>query len=134
MFSWHQFGKMFKIMLKGGIYMQLLTVILKDATKVNSILRELAEEGVSGGTIIDGKGMGEAIADMSDLPIFGTLRSFFSDEDETTSCKVIMFVMKDEQIVEARKTIKKIVNLKEPNSGIMFEIPLTYVSGLSDND
>ncbi len=114
--------------------MQLLTVILKDATKVNSILRELAEEGVSGGTIIDGKGMGEAIADMSDLPMFGTLRNLFSDEDETTSCKVIMFVMKDEQIVEARKSIKRIVNLKEPNSGIMFEIPLTYVSGLSDNE
>ena len=113
--------------------MQLLTVILKDATKVNSIVRELAEEGVSGGTIIDGKGMGEAIADMSDLPMFGMLRSLLSDEEET-NCKIILFVMKDEQIVEARKTIKKIVNLKEPNSGIMFEIPLTYVSGLSDAD
>ncbi len=113
--------------------MQLLTVILKDATKVNNILRELAEEGVSGGTIIDGKGMGEAIADMSDLPMFNMLRGLFSDEEET-ACKIIMFVMKDEQIVEARKTIKRIVNLKEPNSGIMFEIPLTYVSGLSDND
>ncbi|MBP5330403.1 MAG: hypothetical protein J6Y89_00950 [Lachnospiraceae bacterium] len=111
--------------------MQLLTVILKDATKVNSILRELAEEGVTGGTIIDGKGMGEAIADMSDLPMFGMLRSFFTDEEET-NCKIILFVMKDEQIVEARRTIKKIVNLKEPNSGIMFEVPLTYVSGLSD--
>ncbi len=114
--------------------MQLLTVILKDETKVNSILRELAEEGVSGGTIIDGKGMGEAIADMSDLPMFGALRSFFTDEDETTNCKIIMFVMKDEQIVEARQTIKRIVNLKKPNTGIMFEIPLTYVSGLSDSD
>ena len=113
--------------------MQLLTVILKDATKVSSILRELAEEGVSGGTIIDGKGMGEAIADMSDLPMFGVLRSLFADEQET-NCKVILFVMKDEQIVEARKTIKRIVNLKEPNSGIMFEIPLTYVSGLSDSE
>ncbi|MBO4416426.1 MAG: hypothetical protein J5824_10675 [Lachnospiraceae bacterium] len=113
--------------------MQLLTVILKDATKVNSILRELAEEGVSGGTIIDGKGMGEAIADMTSLPMFNMLRGLFADEEET-SCKIIMFVMKDEQIVEARKTIKRIVNLKEPNSGIMFEIPLTYVSGLSDND
>ena len=113
--------------------MQLLTVILKDASKVNSILRELASEGVSGGTVIDGHGMGEAIADMSDLPMFNMLKGLFADEEETV-CKVILFVMKDEQIVEARKTVKRIVNLKEPNSGIMFEIPLTYVSGLSDAD
>ena len=113
--------------------MQLLTLILKDETKVKSILRELAAEGVGGGTILDVKGMGEEILDMEDLPMFGMLRRLLRDED-TPNGKMILFVMKDEQIVEARQTIKRIVNLKEPNSGIMFEIPLTYVSGLSDND
>ncbi|MCR5684393.1 MAG: hypothetical protein K6G81_03095 [Lachnospiraceae bacterium] len=111
--------------------MQLLTLILKDETKVKSILRELAAEGVSGGTILDVKGMGEEIVDMEDLPMFGVLRGILRDE-ETPAGKMILFVMKDEQIVEARQAIKRIVNLKEPNSGIMFEIPLTYVSGLSE--
>lgn len=113
--------------------MQLLTLILKNDRQMSEILKELAEEGVRGGTIIDGRGMGEELVNMEDIPMFGMLRRVLKDE-ETPNCKVILFVLKDEQIVDARKTIKRIVNLKEPNSGIMFEIPITYVSGLSDTD
>lgn len=113
--------------------MQLLTLILKDTRKLNDILRELAEEGVRGGTILEGHGMGEELVNMEDQPMFGMLRRVLADE-QTPNCKVILFVLKDEQIVEARQTIKKIVNLKAPNSGIMFEIPLTYVSGIKDMD
>ena len=113
--------------------MQLLTLILKSDRQLDEILRELAEEGVHGGTILDGHGMGEELVNMEDIPMFGMLRRVLKDE-ETPTCKVVLFVLKDEQIVEARKTIKKIVNLKEPNSGIMFEIPITYVSGLADED
>ena len=113
--------------------MQLLTLILKNTTKMDEILRELAEEGVRGGTILEGRGMGEELVNMEDIPMFGMLRRVLKDED-TATCKVILFVLKDEQIVEARQTIKRIINLKEPNSGIMFEMPITYVSGLNDID
>lgn len=113
--------------------MQLLTLILKNDRQMDEILKELAEKGVHGGTILDGRGMGEELVNMEDIPMFGMLRRVLKDE-ETPNCKVILFVLKDEQIVEARTTIKRIVNLKEPNSGIMFEIPITYVSGLSDAD
>lgn len=112
--------------------MQLLTLILKNDHAKDEILKELAEIGVRGGTILDGRGMGEELVNMEDIPMFGMLRRVMKDE-ETPNCKVILFVLKDEQIVEARQTIKRIVNLKEPNSGIMFEIPITYVSGLSDD-
>ena len=113
--------------------MQLLTLILKNDHKLDEILKQLAEEGVRGGTILEGRGMGESLVNMEDIPMFGMLRRVLKDE-ETPTCKVVLFVLKDEQIVEARQTIKKIIDLKEPNSGIMFEIPITYVSGLSDAD
>lgn len=113
--------------------MQLLTLILKNEQKLDTILKELAEAGVRGGTILDGRGMGEELVNMEDIPMFGMLRRVLKDE-ETPNSKVVIFVLKDEQIVEARKTIKSIINLKEPNSGIMFEIPITYVSGLSEVD
>ena len=113
--------------------MQLLTLILKNDQKMDTILKELAEAGVRGGTILDGRGMGEELVNMEDLPMFGMLRRALKDE-ETPNSKVILFVLKDEQIVEARRTIKRIINLKEPNSGIMFEMPITYVSGLNEED
>ena len=118
---------------EGDVYMQLLTLILKNDRKMDEILKSLAEEGVHGGTILEGRGMGEELVNIEDIPMFGMLRRVLKDE-ETPNCKVIIFVLRDEQIVEARKTIKRIVNLKEPNSGIMFEIPITYVSGLSDEE
>ncbi len=110
--------------------MQLLTLILKKEHLLDEILKRLAEEGVKGGTIIEGKGMGEELVNMEDIPMFGMLRRVLADEEKET-CKVVMFVLRDEQVVEARETIKDVINLKEPNSGIMYVIPLTYVEGLS---
>lgn len=109
--------------------MQLLTVILKKEELLDDILKKLAEQGVKGGTILDGRGMGEELANMEDLPMFGMLRRVLKDEEKET-CKVALFVVRDEQIVEAREIVKSAVNLKEPNTGIMFVVPLTYVEGL----
>ncbi|MDE5872528.1 MAG: hypothetical protein K2H07_01300 [Lachnospiraceae bacterium] len=110
--------------------MNLLVVILKKADLVTEICKEFAEEGVHGGTIIDGKGMASIIENMDDLPIFGMLRSILSDDDEHEIVKVMLFVMNDEELEEARKTIQKVVGLDEPNTGIMFAVPVSFVEGL----
>lgn len=110
--------------------MNLLVVILKKADLVTEICKELAEEGVHGGTIIDGKGMASIIEKMDDLPIFGMLKSILSDDDEQEIVKVMLFVMNDEETEEARKTIQRVVGLDEPNTGIMFAVPVSFVEGL----
>lgn len=110
--------------------MQLLTLILKDDKKLDEILKELAEEGVKGGTIFEGRGMGEELVNMEDLPLFGMLRNVLKDEEKPT-CKMVLFVIRDEQVIGARETVKRLVNLNEPNTGIMFVLPITYVEGLS---
>lgn len=112
--------------------MQLLVLILKKEKVMDEMLKELMEAGVRGGTILDGKGMAEELVNMEDLPMFGVLRRALKDEEKET-CKVILFVLKDEQLVTARDVIKKNVNLNEPNSGIMFSIPITYVKGLGED-
>ena len=44
---------------------------------------------------------------------------------------IIMFVLKDEQVMTTRETIKEVVgDFSVPNSGIMFSVPITYVEGL----
>lgn len=109
--------------------MQLLTLILKDDSVMDDILKELAEEGVRGGTIIEGKGMGEELVNMEEIPMFGMLRRVLADEQKPT-CKVIMFVLRDELVVQARETIKRKIDLNKPNTGIMFVLPITYVEGM----
>lgn len=112
--------------------MQLLMLILKKVELMDDLIKKLAESGVTGGTILDGTGMAEALINMEDLPIFGMLRSILKDEEKEV-CKVMMLVLKDEQVVATRGTIKKVVgSFKEPNTGIMFSIPITYVEGLGE--
>lgn len=112
--------------------MQLLVLILKKVELIEKLIKELAECGVTGGTILDGSGMAKALVNMEDLPVFGVLRQLLSDEEKEV-CKVMMFVLKDEQVMTTRKTIKKVIgDLKEPNTGIMFAIPITYVEGLGE--
>lgn len=109
--------------------MNLLTVIIKKAELVKEICKELAEQGVHGGTILDGAGMASVLETMDDLPIFGMLKSILADDDEDT-VKVMLFVMSDEEIDKARKIIRDVVGLDEPNTGIMFAMPVSFVEGL----
>lgn len=110
--------------------MNLLVVILKKANLVTEICKELAEEGVHGGTIIDGTGMASVIEKMDDLPIFGMLKSILADDDENEVVKTMLFVMDDDEMVRAKKVINDVVGLDEPNTGIMFAVPVTFVEGL----
>lgn len=110
--------------------MNLLTVILKKAYLVNEICKELAEEGVHGGTILDGTGMASVLENMHDLPIFGMLRSILADDEDEATVKVMLFVMDDEEMDKARKVIRNVVGLDEPNTGIMFALPVSFVEGL----
>jgi len=108
--------------------MNLLVLILKKADLVNEICRDLAEEGVHGGTILDGVGMASVIDKMDDLPLFGMLKTLLAEDDD--GVKVMLFVMNDEELAKARETIKKVVGLDEPNTGIMFALPVSFVEGL----
>lgn len=112
--------------------MQLLVLILKKVELTNPIMKALAESGVRGGTTLDGNGMANAISDMEDLPIFGMLRSFLADEEKEI-CKVMLFVLQDEQVKTTREIIKKVIgDLNAPNTGIMFSIPITQVEGFGE--
>lgn len=110
--------------------MNLLVVILKKAELVTEICKGLAEEGVHGGTILDGVGMASVIEKMDDLPIFGMLKAILADDDDNEVVKTMLFVMSDEELTRAKEVIHEIVGLEQPNTGIMFAVPVTFVEGL----
>ena len=112
--------------------MQLLVLILKKVEVMNDLIKSLAKAGVKGATILEGTGMAEALANMEDLPIFGVLRRILADEEREVS-KVMMLVLKDEQVTQTRKVINEVIgDLSVPNTGIMFTIPINYVEGLGE--
>lgn len=104
--------------------MNLLVVILKHEDLVSEICKELVEEGIHGGTIVDGTGMASVVEKMDDLPIFGMLRSILADDDDHEVVKMMFFVVDDEEMKKARKTINDVIGLDKPNTGIMFALPV----------
>lgn len=107
-------------------------VILKKVDMVDEIMQKLAEIGVKGGTIVEGTGMAKALVNMEDIPIFGMLRHMLVDEEKLVS-KLLIFVLKEEQVNKTRETIKKVIgDFSEPNTGIMFSIPIKDVEGFGE--
>lgn len=112
--------------------MQLLVLILKKVELMDRLIKQLANGGVKGATILEGTGMAEALVNMEDFPMFGVLRRILADEDKEVS-KVMLLVLKDEQVIHTREIIKTVIgDLSVPNTGIMFSIPITYVEGLGE--
>jgi hypothetical protein len=112
--------------------MQLLVLILKKLELMEPLLKQLAEAGVKGGTILEGTGMAKELMSMEDLPIIGMLRMLLA-EDMKANSKVMLFVLNEEGALVARNTIKKVIgDLNVPNTGIMFSVPITYVEGLGE--
>jgi hypothetical protein len=97
---------------------------------MDDIIKQLAEAGVKGGTILDGTGMAKSLVNMEELPIFDMLKALLADE-EKEACKVMLFVLKQDQVQDAKTAIKEVIgDLTAPNTGIMFTVPIDDIEGL----
>lgn len=113
--------------------MQLLVLILKRLELVDELIKELAEAGLHGGTMIDSTGMASVLENYEDFPMFGMLRKILDEGTEKEMSKMMLFVIKDEELEMATKVIKGVTgDLNGPNKGIMFSIPVSYVEGLGE--
>ena len=113
--------------------MQLFTLILKKTELVDQLMHELYEAGIKGGTLINGEGMAKALHNMDDIPVFGVLRRAWDESDRET-VKTLLLVLKDSQVEVAINTVKSVIgDLSEPNTGIMFTMPVNIVEGFGGN-
>lgn len=110
--------------------MQLLILFMKKPELVNEIIHELGKNNISGGTIIDGRGLASGLANMSDLPMFGTLRQIISGQfnDET---KILLMVVKDQNVIQTANIIKSVIgDMNQPNNGVLITVPVLYCEGI----
>ena len=113
--------------------MELLLVILKKVELVDDVMHNLAAIGIKGGTIVEGTGMASSLANLEKLPMTGMLRYLLSDE-EKLKCKILLLAIDEEQVQLAQEKIKEVVgDLSEPNTGVMFTIPIKNTVGF-DSD
>ncbi len=112
--------------------MQLLVHITNHEECVKPIMQTFAKQGIRGASVVDCEGMLRSLnADSVDAPsIFGGLRKFVNPDQETN--KLIMVVLPDERVSDAISVIHEISgDLKLPNTGILFTLPITRWEGVS---
>ncbi len=124
---------LFLFVRKEGFFMQLLVNITNHEECVTPIMEKMMAAGIHGATSIDCQGMLAAVnQDSINAPsIFGGLRQFINPERPNN--KMILVVLKDEQVQTAIDIIHSIAgDLKLPNTGVLFALPVTRWEGVSE--
>lgn len=106
--------------------MELLVAICKDYRAVEDILLGFVELGISGATVLEGRGMGQIIGE---IPIFAGLRGLFPGS--VADSHIIISVMARSRAKEALALVGRVAGpLGQAGTGIVFTVPIGTLDGL----
>ncbi len=108
--------------------MELLFFVLNKLDCLDDLLRGFSENQISGATVIDSTGLAHLLAE-NDYG-FGMLRSLL--DLSRSQNKTIFMVCASSEVKKIEKVIEDSVgSLDQPNTGVLFTIPVNYVKGIS---
>ncbi len=110
--------------------MKLVTIILNKTECLEHLLEEFTENGISGATIIDSKGMVQELNEHEDLSFLVSIRSLLEPSHKEN--KTIIMVAKDEDVKKISAIVNEVTGgLSKPDTGILFTLPLDHLEGIS---
>jgi nitrogen regulatory protein P-II 1 len=107
---------------------KLLVCIIEKDEKLDEVLEAFVEEGITGATILDVRGMFEYLAD--EIPLFAGFRGLIDNPNPTN--KMILSVRKDEHDLQhAMDVIESVCgSFSRASTGIMFSLDISSLRGL----
>ncbi len=112
--------------------MQLLIFVLNKTECLEELLEAFAENGIHGATIIDSRGMAQSLYGHDELRFMASLRLLLDPEHKEN--KTIFMVAREEEVKKVSQIINKITGgLDQPDTGILFTVPVQYVEGLGNS-
>ena len=109
--------------------MQLLVIVLNKVECLEALLEKFYEANISGATILDSMGMAHSLSSYDELRFMASLRLLINPDNRES--KTVFMVVKEEKIPDISKIVNEITGgLKNPDTGIMFTVPVTYMEGI----
>ncbi len=109
----------------------VLVLVLHKVEVLDQLLRNFNDSGIAGATVLNSVGMAHELHSYEDSHAISSLRALFSVGKSEN--RTIFTVLDNNMIETARKVINDTVGgLENPNTGILFTIPLSFVEGLGD--
>jgi len=106
--------------------MELLICILKDYRRVEDVLLGFIEQGITGATVVEARGMAQLVGGQH--PLFASVRGLFPGS--THDSHLILAVMDASQVPEALGLIDRVTGgLDGPGRGVAFTVPVTTMRG-----
>lgn len=112
--------------------MQLVILIIHNKNHMDSILVEMMNSGIKGGSLLECEGALQALnhRGITPPPAFGSLREYLNPENEERN-KMLICAMSDENVAVTRNIANEITGgLEHPNTGVMFCLPLLSADGI----
>jgi nitrogen regulatory protein P-II 1 len=112
---------------------ELIILVLDDANKVDDVLNAWLLAGVAGITLLDSSGLGHEFAQhtaRSDVSFMPSLESLLRPREERS--RTLFSVIPDDFDVDAliARTEDITGKFDDPNTGILFTVPVSRVRGL----
>ena len=116
------------------IKIYIFVMVLNQTEYLDEILDKLTELGVTGGTLLESRGMAETILCNDKVPTFGGLRRIF-DYCRPENKTMFSIIEDEEKLAKVQKIIEgEVCDFNEPGVGISFTIPIEKVIGLPDKN
>lgn len=111
----------------------LVTLVIDDINKAPDVMDAWEEAGVGGITILESTGVGRLRSMQGyrdDVPLMPSLRSLMNTREEhhRTIFSIVEGEEKVNQLIAATQEVIGV--LSEPDTGIMFALPLSHVAGI----
>ena len=111
--------------------MQLLVIVLNKVECLEDILEQFADKGILGATVIDSRGMAQSLYDHDELKFIVSLRQLLDPSHQEN--KTIFAVLEEEKISQVSEIVDKATGgLNQPDTGILFTIPVQYIEGIGE--
>lgn len=109
--------------------MKLVVYVMNNTSKLDAFLHELKEKDIKGATILNGTGMARKLIENDDMEFIGSLKKLF--DNPRVESKVILMALEDAQVPVALDIVHQVAgDLSQPNTGIVFTVPIDYIDGL----
>ena len=109
--------------------MQLLFIVLNKTECLDDILTQFGENGICGATVIDSRGMAQSLYDHDELRFVASLRMLFEPSHEEN--KTIFLVLEEDKVATVSQIVNQVTGgLDNPDTGILFTVPVQHIEGL----
>lgn len=116
----------------GSMKMKLVVIVLNKIECMEELLKEFADRGLPGATILQSHGMMQELGDDAQMHFMLSLRHILNPEHKEN--RTIFMAAAEDKVPAIVSAVNKVTGgLDKSDTGILFTVPIDYLTGVEVN-